>query len=56
MTPQNNSSELAHDRAQPGSESAEIPKPRTAAELHQAALELMKKKHRDMGFIEDVIR
>ena len=25
-------------------------------ELHQAALELMKKKHRDMGFIEDVIR
>ncbi len=31
-------------------------KPRSAAELHQAAIELMKKKHRDMGLIEDVIR
>jgi len=30
--------------------------PRTRKELHQAAIELMKKKHRDMGFIEDVIR
>ena len=30
--------------------------PRNRKELHQAALELMKKNHRDMGFIEDVIR
>jgi hypothetical protein len=34
----------------------EISKPRSAAELYQAALELMKQKHRDMGLIEDVIR
>jgi hypothetical protein len=31
-------------------------KPRSEKELRKDALELMKKKHRDMGLIEDVIR
>lgn len=30
--------------------------PRDEKELHRAAIELMRKKHRDMGLIEDVIR
>ena len=40
----------------PDKKPAEIPKARSAQELHQAALELMKKKHRDMGLTEDVSR
>lgn len=45
-----------HDAGQVLPGDPQVPKARSAQELHQAALELMKKKHRDMGLIEDVIR
>jgi len=39
-----------------GKESIRDPHPRSRKELHQAGIELMKEKHRDMGLIEDTIR
>jgi hypothetical protein len=37
-------------------ENIEMISPRSAKELHNAAIELMKEKHRDMGLLEDTVR